>query len=120
MPPLGGQVIVQLQTSPSAWPSKKSRLPDAVKIEADMFHGLGAAARRLYAGANVDALGTEAALHYRMDSSVLPFFPEDLSVRKRLTFWKWSPNGLATDISKPHKGVGMKKHFAVKVRDVVY
>ena len=28
MPPLGGQVIVQLQTSPSAWPSKKSRLPE--------------------------------------------------------------------------------------------
>jgi hypothetical protein len=77
---------------------KKLRLPDAVKIEAAMFRGLGAAARLLYAGANVDALGTEAALHYRMDSSVLPFFPEDLSVRKRCTFWKWSPNGSATDI----------------------
>ena len=76
----------------------ESMLSDAVKIEADMFHGLAAAARLLYAGANVDALGTEAALHYRMDSSVLPFFPENLSVRKRKTFWKWSPNGTATDI----------------------
>jgi hypothetical protein len=28
VPPLGGQVIVQLQASPSAWPSKKSRLPE--------------------------------------------------------------------------------------------
>mgnify|MGYP006903370431 FL=1 len=78
--------------------NKKPLLLDVVKIEADMFRGLGAAARLLYAGANVDALGSEAALHYRMDSSVLPFFPEDLSVRKRLTFWKWSPNGSATDI----------------------
>ena len=34
----------------------------------------------------------------RMDSTILPFFPEELSVRKRLVYWKWSPNGFATDI----------------------
>ncbi len=55
-----------------------------------------------------------------MDSSILPFFPEEISLRKRLVYWHWSLNGLATDISKLHKGVGMKKHFAVKARDVVY
>ena len=31
------------------------------------------------------------------------FFPEEISLRKRLVYWNWSPNGLATDISKPHR-----------------
>ena len=73
-------------------------ISNTVAIVADTFRGLAAGARMIYAGANVEALGTETAQLYRMDSSILPFFPAEMSVRKRLVYWKWSPNGLATDI----------------------
>ena len=70
----------------------------APPFEVDVFHGLAAKARLLYAGANVDTLGTETAHHYRMDSTLVPFFPEEQSVRQRLCYWKWSPNGTVTDV----------------------
>ena len=78
--------------------TRQREISNSVAIGADTFRGLAAGARMIYAGANVEALGTETAQLYRMDSSILPFFPEEVSVRKRLVYWKWSPNGLATDI----------------------
>ena len=60
-------------------------ISNSVTIGADTFRGLAAGARMIYAGANVEALGTETAQLYRMDSSILPFFPEETVSYTHLT-----------------------------------
>ena len=64
----------------------------------DDFRGLGAALRLIFAGAGVQTVGTETNVFYRMDDAVLPYFPADLPLRYRQTYWKWSPTPGVTDV----------------------